>query len=340
MSKRTVPDEVMDVIKSNLLAEDETIKVIHQYDDDGVPCSLHKSAALAITRKRGGWTWFCHRCQCRGGLKEILRSGDQVKEYLESAKASTTKPLVPDFNINLPTDTRQIVPADLNSTQRNIPWDVVTWLLKSNITREILNSRFIGWSLSERRIIFPVTTSRYTCDGTFKGRELIGWVGRDPVERTKAERQEKGIPKYITRKAGGVPRIIYSACPIGNENLGMYVLTEDIASAEHVSFAAGCNAFALLSTDVPRSLLDRLSQENNKAPIILWLDGDMTGKMISETAKLRTLGYDLRFVRTEKDPKYYSYTGIRLMLKKMGSENSSVVYVSPHLEEERDDPNG
>jgi hypothetical protein len=54
MSKRTVPDEVMDVIKSNLLAEDETIKVIHQYDDDGVPCSLHKSAALAITRKRGG----------------------------------------------------------------------------------------------------------------------------------------------------------------------------------------------------------------------------------------------------------------------------------------------
>lgn len=314
MGQHSVPDEVMELIKANTMTEGQTIKVVHQYEDDGTPCSLHKSAALAVTRRRGGWVWWCHRCRCRGGLKEIMRSGDQIREYLESAKVSESKPLRPDEKIALPSDTVQIVAKDLVSTNRGIPWDVLTWLLKSNITKQILDNRFIGWSPYENRVIFPITTSEYTTDGKFTSPELVGWVGRDPIERDKETRVELGIPKYITRKAGGHDRIVYSAIPhLANTNV--FAIVEDIASALHVSYAANCPAFAILSTDVPRKLLDKLTTANRNAPIVLWLDDDMHAKMIQETAKLRSLGYDIKFVRTHKDPKYYNYAGIRLMLK-------------------------
>lgn len=315
---RHIPDEVYEIINNKEhFPEGTTIKVRHNYDDDGNVCSVHKSRALAITHKDGGWTWFCHRCGNKGGIKEFKMSASQVLEHIKERQSKVPLP----EGCQLPEDVVPITKNDINSGTRRCAWDALTWLLKYDMANYLDKYQFF-WSPSLGRVITPITSSYWTVPD-FTKRSLIGWIGRDPHERTKEERREKGIVKYLIRKSG-TERPIYSAIPVLATEFCPVVITEDVISAIRVAGAMNCIAFAILCTDVPRSLLDRIG---NRREVILWLDNDMTAKMIQETSRLRSLGYNLRYMSTQKDPKCYNDFGIQHVLKYILKSESTGVHM-------------
>jgi hypothetical protein len=229
---------------------------------------------------------------------------DQIKEYVK--EAGKKKPL--SEGCTLPDDVVRIRQTDMSSNTRRVPWDAITWLLKYDMT-SYLDRYFFGWSPSFHRIIMPIPYSGLLCKGDYKGPKLMGWVGRDPLDRNKTERQQYNIPKYLIRK-GGPQRPIFAAQPQVWDVSKPHVIVEDIISAIKVSEAGKCPAYALLNTDVPRWLMEAIG----KSQSLLWLDEDMNSKMIQVTAKYRSLGFDMRYVYTQRDPKCYNNVAIRKML--------------------------
>jgi hypothetical protein len=299
-----IPPEVYEIIKAEkLVPEGATYKIRHHYDYDGVPCSVNKSRALSVTRKDGGWVWNCFRCGARGALKEMALSADEIRERLKQQPQKT--PL--DGSICLPDDTTRIGGKELRYNSRRIPWDAVTWLLKADIREHLLLQYFFGWSPSLHRVIMPIQSSEWTVEN-FEKSELLGWVGRDPVPRTKEERSKEHIPKYLTRRGNHGQRLLFTGFTEVTDETAPVIIVEDILSAIRVSDATNLRTIALLNTDIPRFLMDKIT---NKRRVILWLDNDMISKMIQYTSQFRQLGFDVRYVSTNKDPKCYNNVGIR-----------------------------
>ena len=302
-----IPAEVYDIVNLKGQAPDgESFKVVHEYKDDGSICSKHKSKALAITKKNGGWVWYCHRCGSRGALKAMPMSAEEIKEYLSNqnqVKSPTTG------GVCIPSDTVRLFKDDLSPHTRKAPWDAITWLSMYKVDN-YMNKYYFGWSIEQKRIIMPIWSSEYV--GSWLKRDtLMGWAGRDPTDRIKEERVKMNMPKYITRKGAGKDRVIFTAAGPGANSEGYKIIVEDIISAIRVSEAMKCYAFALLNADLPRDLMDSIG---NKSKIILWLDSNMVNNMIQTSATYRQLGFDIDWVSTQQDPKKYSDEGIRTVI--------------------------
>lgn len=210
----------------------------------------------------------------------------------------------------MPSDTEKIRPVDLSAHEGVIPWTAKTWLLDNNITGYHLFSHYFGWSKLYRRIIMPVYSSSLS-HINFQGPKLIGWVGRDPSKLTHEERISYKMPKYLTKKCKMNNRLIYTAGPktSKSENPGLcVVLVEDIVSAIRIFDASACWGLALLCDSVPRFLLDNIGINRS---IILWLDPNMHRKMIQDCIAFRSLGYNIKYVLSKKDPKHYKDHEIR-----------------------------
>jgi len=316
-----VPPEVAEYVKIAKLAhieEGHTIKLRHLYESNGEPCSLNKSRALALTRSADGWVWYCHRCGTKGGLKKLFMSTQDALEYVKNRSVTKVKYSTDTFS--LPPDVVRITQNDYHYSVRNIPWNAITWLRKYDIIPELLDRYFICWSPSLNRVIIPIHSSIYTVPN-FKQTELIGWCGRDVDERSKEDRALLNIPKYLIKRKTSNRLIFASKGPLPSEEAPA-VMVEDVLSAIRVSSAANCHAFAMLNTDVPRDLLDRLGHNRR---IILWLDNNMTVKMIQMAANFRQLGYKVSYISTQKDPKCYNNQGIATTIRaSMKSEGCGI----------------
>jgi len=305
-----VPVEVYEVIDANKnCGIGSTFKVKHEYKDTGEACSKFKSQALAITRTDWGWTWFCHRCGNKGGFKRMDNlSAEDIKERIRTLTKKEIDPV-----IHMPHDTIQIHPVDLAGNSGNIPWSAQTWLFENGISGYHLNLFFFGWSPLHRRVIIPVYSSPMT-HINFDIPKLVGWVGRDPEKLTREERIKYKRPKYLTKKCKMNNRLLFAAGPKVMDEINnqlCVILVEDAISAIRVFDASRCWGIGLLCDSVPRFLLDNIGL--NKL-IILWLDPNMHRKMIQDCIAFRSLGYNIRYVLSKKDPKHYQDYEIRTII--------------------------
>lgn len=292
MGRVATPNEVFGSCDINLNLG-ETVKIKHLYRGNGDICSKDKDPALSITRTAFGWIWNCFRCSESGfiSLDQLAPSGTvaRIKKEMVSKKVKDT--------------TGVSLPSDFISLDSPAKWSInqqVFKTMKSSFMDPFLWEKYnFGWSDWYKRLIMPVYD--------FPNHNLLGWVGKDYKYSTKEDRQKNNTPKYLTRKAGNVDRLLYHipadvTVPLF---INVVVIVEDIISAIRVHSATGCESIALLGNYTPESL----PLKNTKKRYIVWLDPDMWKLMNDLVHKLTSWGIRATYINLDCDPKeYVTYT--------------------------------
>lgn len=290
MSKRKdmvmINTDIEDSIYLNL-REGESCRLVHTEKADGTICSAGKSTAMVVTRTSKGLKWFCHRCEESGFTSIKGLSPERTLAISRMIRKPEEKGESKPFH--LPTD---VIPLYLNTGHWNedikIPSYASEWLEKYEMCGADLDwiQQEVYWSPSEKRIIFPW----YDDD-----KKLTHWVGRS---------LEPGAPKYKTQKRDDQGRVFGT---IWSSTRTPVVFCEDIVSAIKIALATEYATVALLTTHIDYEVVkDYKDQE-----LFLWLDGDMKAKSIKKFKRLSNLGFKIKSIRTDKDPKEYSYADIR-----------------------------
>jgi hypothetical protein len=168
------------------------------------------------------------------------------------------------------------------------------WLLKSGLGRVETARLGAYYHPPTDRVVLPVLAPR---EGIL---EPVFWQarsldGRQPKYLAPSVDRTRVIPRY---QAGGLARAV--------------TLTEDILSAFKVGLVA--EGWSLLGTSIGdyhvAQLLDR------GLPVNVWLDGDRGGERGGSKAErvLRSVGLEVRRIRTPLDPKRYSTEQIKEIL--------------------------
>jgi len=252
-----------------------------RYNHDDPDCSLNKSDALTVTRYPDKWIYKCHRCGdtgCRGvnGLPP-----DKIKELLKNKKGKKRGSHKVEY-VSFPPDMTRVLPSSVQA-----------WLSKYDLEH---TSNLWYYSPGLNRAIFTI------CN--YRG-HIVGWTGR-----TMGKVKKKKNPKWyhIIRKDFDKPHIL-----LQNNNFGQYkvcVYVEDVLSALKVSEAVG-QSVCLLSAYVPKKLLLTKSGILN----ILWLDYDKGKYMLEKITEFNSLGFNTKFIWTDKDPKEYNLDFIKQKVK-------------------------
>jgi hypothetical protein len=284
-----IPDEVEDACYNNEWFIGESKRVQHLYRKDGSECSIKKGPALSIIRKPDGWWYHCFRCGISGFKEDNAMSVEHVEKEIKSLQEHKQYLSVP--KITLPADFIQL--QDHPNLNKNVPKIAYTWLWQFGIYDEPYKKYNIGWSDLYQRCIIPIY--EYS---SLTERDLVGWIGRDCRNLTKEERVKDKVAKYLTRKSNKYDRIYFHA-PADSD---VYVIVEDALSAIKVNMSCDVNAYALLTTSIPTSLLLKLIDKH----IIMWLDTDQLTNMINVLARGSNLGLNVDYIHTGKDPKTYN----------------------------------
>jgi len=295
MNFRKVPREVADATLGGW-TKGQNKRIVHEYRDDGTACSIGKNPALSVTRVDNGWFYMCFRCGISGMLKDSIATAEDAQKELEALTKHAETKVTP--NVSLPFD---FVPMLEKPTEEGVPYLAYNWLWKYSIDEKDMKRFNIGWSNKFNRCIIPIY--EYSNDGQTRAglsKEIVGWVGRDCTDISSKDRKKntKAPAKYITRKKKGYQRVYFHAPYRSNT----YIIVEDIVSAIRVSSAAGVNAFALLTTHIPPLFLLKL----RKSKVILWLDNDQLENMADTVSKGSSLGVDISYIHTSRDPKSYN----------------------------------
>lgn len=242
-----------------------------------------KDKSLQVTNDTRGYRAYCHRCGPRGFVKH----GDFSIDTLQRRRAELA--LVQDRSVKLPAD-----------FTLDIPTSEAVWLYKAGISAELARHYRFGYSAFLRRVILPI----YIDD------KLDGFVARSTINAR---------PKYIEKMARPSEAVfatdVSTAIPYvstDTDALPGLVLTEDILSAVRVRRCA-TDAIALLGTS---GNVERLRSMPNNRSIAVWLDPDKAGREAGQKVarSLRLRGHEVRIIKTDKDPKYYSNREIRSIL--------------------------
>lgn len=238
-------------------------------------CSEGKDAALCVTRFSGGWKWYCHRCSKRGVVKLDGVSPVILKEAINALKR------LPDKR-----NKGVFIPSDFT---KQIPDGGLAWLWKFRISEYDIERFGIGYSKKYHRVILPV----------YQDDELVYWQGRW-FEKDRPKDQ----PKYLNIKADRAGIYFKVSDHPWSKRV---VLVEDVLSTINVSRVANC--WGLLYASVTDALIIELAKQYDE--ILIWLDPDKSYYTVRRLKRYRQLGYPVKRLFTEKDPKYYSTKEIR-----------------------------
>lgn len=247
-------------------------------------CANDKS--LMVHNEARGFRAYCFRCGPAGFVPHGDFSIEQLKRRREEMAWSQSKTIA--------------LPHDFST---DIPASEAVWLYKSGVSSNVAKHYGFGYSPSLRRVILPV----------YKAGKLVGYTARSTIG-------EK--PKYLERADASAvftsdPRIaLPSAQHCDAYSKYDCVLTEDILSAVRVGRNVQ-HCCAAMGTSLDARQLATVTQQGvRNAPIALWLDPDKAGqKAVARIRRtLQLLGREVRVIRSDKDPKYYSNDEIRRYL--------------------------
>ena len=236
------------------------------------PTGAGRDRPLVVTRIATGWKWFCHRC----GEKGIKwAKGLSPKEWLKFNKAREVKENTTVSKVTLP-----------HGWTRHIPALGLAWLYKYGIRDEDIEYYGIGYSTTLNRVVLPV----YDDDGV-----LLYYQARNLGEITEKS------PKYMNVKARGRQDIYFKVAP-PERKTDKVVVVEDILSGIRVGKIK--DTYGLLNAYIPDDLVFMLAKVYPLT--ILWLDPDKWDRMLKRTRRFRSLGLNVKMVRVNQDPKFYT----------------------------------
>jgi hypothetical protein len=302
--------EILQAIDPSIKLGD-TFRLIHEQQVDGSPCSLGKDAALAVTRQKDGWAYYCHRCHEQGFITDDKKSPIEVESMLDKLKKKP-RAFNKQAEVELPHDFIPLCKdydASVCDYQSGgpIPWAAYHWLWQYNIQEVEIDKFNVGWSEGYNRVIIPVYEyGGY--DGSM-ARKLIGWVGREVHCDSKEERKAKKIAKYLTRKKKSQDRIYWVAPP--KKSRDHIVIVEDIVSAMKIHKSTDMMTLALLNTHVSNDLMRKCQGRK----VHIWLDGNMLAKSVGYMTRFRQFGIECTHIHTPKDPKEYNEAFIATQVK-------------------------
>lgn len=247
-----------------------------------------KDKTMNIWNGDSGYASYCHRCKEAPFVKHGQFSINKL------AKRRAEKEIVNASSYHLPADYVADVPAA-----------EATWFYKAGISPDLARAFKFGWSPGLQRIIIPIGTS-----GEF--------IARSRLDRPKYIQKVREDTLFLA-----TPDMADAALPTEDVYQFHLVVTEDLLSAVRVGRYVPC--LSILGTSINSTLLrtiratvDRLYalRSPDTIRIGVWLDPDAAGKQGSARA-LRTLalqGYEVSYIKSSMDPKYYSNAEIRRYL--------------------------
>lgn len=279
-------------------------RISHPYREDGTVCSAGSGTgaeACGIWRKENGWYVHCFRCGFAGFFSDGYGSPEQVKRKLERIKAEPQCESV--AQVQLPEDF-----TPMQSVDSPIPMRAWTWVWNAGLEDSDIIRYEIGYSFAYDRVIIPCRTYGFLTPSQSYVHKLMGWIGREVKYKTKEERKLHKCVKYLTKKSDAIKHLMFMA-PSTSSRI---ILVEDALSAIRINRATKFGAIALLTTYVPRKLMQSLQGME----VSVWLDGDMMAKSIGYATQMNRLGIKAKYVCTPKDPKDYPDLAIRDFLRK------------------------
>jgi len=232
---------------------------------------------LVVTRVKNGWLWFCQRCR-EGGFQDVMGS-DPVKAMAHIK------------NLKLEPELSQVVVQLPDDFTNEIPIKGLAWLYQYGITDKEMSDNNMGYSQYYNRLIMPV----------YWNGDLVYWQGRNLGEITREN------PKYYNVKEFGRADL-YFFVRTGGLGLKSFFRTDSVIVVEDIISAIKVGRYndtvSLLSAHVTDDLIIRLSKVYGK--IMLWLDPDKRIEMMKWVQRYKGLGYDIGYVRSSRDPKYYN----------------------------------
>ena len=293
--------EILSEIGKRYTEKGSSFRIKHSNKRDGSVCTEpHKSPAMIVTKLANGWIWHCHRCLDNGFIADEVQSPeDTTKKIADIAKSNLNDSNVVSSgtNVTLPTDFQII----------NNIWQSGTahkWLLKAQITQDLVDKYEIGWSNNYKRTIVPV----FELDND-ANKVLSGWIGRNDVDQNKS--------KYYTMKSTSTKRLYYWAPNFTTEDrlpssMDTIILVEDCLSSIVVYESTGICTVALLTTSVDDEFILKYLKDAEK--VLVWLDADALAKSVKIVSKLRQMNINAHQIYTTKDPKCYNNPSIKEIL--------------------------
>lgn len=228
----------------------------------------------------------CPKCREKGSDK----AGDNLAIYSDGGKHcfSCGFHVYPKFSLPVkqePLNVKEkaVLPRDFS---REVPAEGWKWLLQYGLSYSYWKP-FTGFTEEENRLVItfgnPIRFSigRYLGDDKKQRKWFFYGDGHSYVETLG-----RGLSKET-------------------------VLVEDIVSAHKVAQVAQC--ICLFGTNIHDLAIKELT--NNNGPVILWLDADQYQQLPKKIGKLQTfVKWPVKYVHTNKDPKYYSTDEIRKIL--------------------------
>lgn len=243
-------------------------------------CAADKS--LMVSNDTKGYRAYCFRCGPVGFVAHGLFNLDELKR--RKAELAMSQERV----VKLPSDfTTDIPPSE------------AVWLYRAGVSPQIAKHYKFGCSPFLRRVILPI----------YSNGELQGYTARSTINAK---------PKYIEKVVDPSSTVFCSdpsiRLPWPDEGLLASVpdcvIVEDILSAVRVGrWVRSAIAILGTSTIVPKHC-------SHYSKIAVWLDADKAGQKGSTSIarSLRLQGYEIKIIRSDKDPKWYSNKDIRRFL--------------------------
>ncbi len=184
-----------------------------------------------------------------------------------------------------------ILPWDITD---NLPKIVLDYLNSFYLTKQNIKETNIFWSDYYQRVCFPVFS---------KDKHLLAWQGRYLGNDTRK-------PKWFSQ--GNLKDILHIIKPKHNSTL---VLTEDIVSAIRVGSQENFCASPLFGSHIDIKKLYQYDFAIRPNQYLLWLDKDKEIESYKFTQNARQSGLPCVTIVTDRDPKTYTHTEIKRILK-------------------------
>lgn len=231
------------------------------------------SHGFVVTRKRNGFSMWCHRCHTKYWYPIKSPSSSAIlSELHRRAVGNKDNASVVTKKVTLPSDFTADIPAS-----------GLLWLRTYGVNEDEIRRYHFGYSPRLDRLILPV----------FRDGELVFWQGRNLSSDTSR-------PKYMNVRSQRSDIVLFV-----NNQTSKVVLVEDILSCLAVA-RAGVSAVALLGSYVKMDLLRDVLADADIACIKVWLDPDKRQEACKYAKQLRALGYSASpIVLAHQDPKCY-----------------------------------
>lgn len=232
------------------------------------------SHGFVVTRKRHGFSMWCHRCHTKYWIPTTSPSSGAILNDLRrrAAGKQTTATSVVTSKVTLPSDYTTDIPAS-----------GLLWLRTYGVSDDEIRRYHFGYSPRLDRLILPV----------FRDGELVFWQGRNLSTDTSR-------PKYMNVRSNRSDIVMFV-----DKHTSKVVLVEDILSCLTVA-RAGVSAVALLGSYVKMELLKTVLQSTDIKCIKVWLDPDKRQEACKYAKLLSAYGYAASpVVLSTKDPKLY-----------------------------------